>query len=167
MGQAGGWSWGSERGAPSPEAGLNPVRPWIPLAAVLLALSPMLVVHPVRVSGHSMEPALRDGELRLALRAWACPEPWRGEIWVVEGPAGPSVKRVVGLPGERVAWRGPDLWINNARLDEPWVLHPEREGEGQADCAKGYLVLGDNRPQSQDGRSWGAVPRSALRGRIL
>jgi signal peptidase I len=143
------------------------MRPWIPLAALGLALSPLLVVHPLRVSGRSMEPALRDGELRVALRAWASHAPRRGEVWVVEGPHGPSVKRVLGLPGDTVTWRGPDLWINGARLEEPWVMHPERSGEGQATALEGFLVLGDNRPQSQDGRAWGALPAGAMGGRIL
>jgi signal peptidase I len=114
-----------------------------------------------------MEPALADGDLRWALRRWAGPAPRRGEIWVVEGPQGASVKRVLGLPGDLVAWRGPDLWINGQRQEEPWVVHPERSGEGQQACGTGYLALGDNRPQSQDGRSWGALPVKALRGRIL
>jgi signal peptidase I len=132
-----------------------------------LALSPLLVVHPIRVSGHSMESTLMDGEVRWSLRAWASHAPRRGEIWVVEGPQGVSVKRVQGLPGDTVAWRGPDLWINGQRLDEPWVVHPERSGEGRQVCGQGYLVLGDNRPESQDGRSWGPVPPQAMRGRVL
>jgi len=85
----------------------------------------------------------------------------------VEGPQGPSVKRVLGLPGESVAWKGPDLWINGQRLDEPWVVHPERSGEGRQECGEGYLVLGDNRPESQDGRSRGAIPTAWMRGRVL
>lgn len=143
------------------------MRPWIPVAALLLALSPLLVVHPVRVSGHSMEPALQDGNLRWALRPWASHAPRRGEVWVVDGPSGPSVKRVVGLPGEVATWRGPDLFIDGQRLDEPWVVHPERNGEGQQRCDSGYLVLGDNRPQSQDGRAWGPLGREAMGGRVL
>ena len=143
------------------------MRPWIPLAALALALSPLLVVHPVRVSGHSMEPALAEGDLRWALRAWASPAPRRGDIWVVAGPQGPSIKRVLGLPGDVVVWRGADLWINGRRQDEPWVVHPERSGTGQKACGDGYLVLGDNRPDSQDGRAWGTLPRKAMLGRVF
>jgi signal peptidase I len=143
------------------------MRPWIPLAALALVLSPLAVVHPVRVSGRSMEPALREGNLRWALRAWASHAPRRGEVWMIEGPQGFSVKRVLGLPGDTVLWRGPDLWINGQRLDEPWVVHPDRGGEGDRTCGDGYLVLGDNRPESQDGRSWGPVPAKSMLGRIL
>ena len=143
------------------------MRIWIPLTAVALALAPLLVLHPVRVSGHSMEPALADGDLRWALRRWASHAPRRGEVWVLDSPYGRSVKRIIGLPGETVTWKGPDLWIEGQRLDEPWVLHPERSGSGQRECGRGYLALGDNRPESRDGRSWGALPPSALLGRIL
>lgn len=143
------------------------MRPWIPVAALALALAPLLVVHPVRVAGHSMEPALREGDLRWALRAWASHAPRRGEVWMVAGPGGTSVKRVLGLPGEAVTWRGPDLWVDGRRLDEPWVIHPDRAGQGHMACGAGYLVLGDNRPASQDGRVWGILPSEALRGRIL
>lgn len=143
------------------------MKPWIPIAALALALSPLLVVHPVRVSGRSMEPAMRDGDLCWALWGWASHAPRRGEIWLVKGPHGSSAKRVLGLPGETAEWLGPDLWINGQRLEEPWVVYPERSGLGRLGCGEGYLVLGDNRPQSQDGRSWGALPVKAMRGRIL
>jgi len=143
------------------------MRPWVPLAAVILATSPLTFVHPVRVAGRSMEPALRDDDLRWALRAWASHAPRRGEVWLVAGPRGSSVKRVIGLPGETVTWKGPDVWINGQRLDEPWVVHPERSGAGTLSCGEGYLVLGDNRPESQDGRNWGAVTGKALTGRLF
>ena len=143
------------------------MRPWIPLAALALALSPLFVVHPVRVSGQSMKPTLMDGDLRWSLRAWATHPPRRGEVWVMEGPQGASVKRVLGLPGDTVTWCGPDLWINGQRLEEPWVVQPERSGEGRQVCGQGYLVLGDNRPESQDGRHWGVVALKALDGRLF
>jgi signal peptidase I len=143
------------------------MRPWIPFAALALALSPLLVVHPVRVTGHSMEPALAEGDLRWALRAWASPAPRRGDIWIVAGPQGPAIKRVLGLPGDVVVWRDAELWINGQRQEEPWVIHPERSGMGQQACGDNYLVLGDNRPESQDGRAWGTLPMKAMRERVL
>lgn len=143
------------------------MKPWIPFVALALALSPLAVVHPVRVAGRSMDPTLRDGDLRWVLRAWASPAPRRGEIWVVTGPDGEAVKRVLGLPGETVAWEGPDLRVDGRTLDEPWVVHPDRGGGGRMACGAGYLVLGDNRPESRDGRAWGALPPSCLVGRLL
>jgi signal peptidase I len=143
------------------------MKAWLPFLALGLALSPLTVVHPVRISGHSMEPALRDGSLGFALRAWATHAPRRGETWVVEGPEGPSVKRVIGLPGESVDQLRGDLRLSGRFLDEPYVAQAEREDGGPWRCGEGYLVLGDNRPASRDGRVWGPLPRAAFKARLF
>lgn len=143
------------------------MKPWLPLTALALALTPLAVVHPVRVSGRSMEPTLHSGDLRLGLRAWAAGLPKRGEVWVVEGPDGPSVKRVVGLPGEVLDQVRGDLRLGGRPLDEPYLAATEREDGGPWTCGEGFLVAGDNRPQSRDGRAWGPLPRAAFRARIL
>ena len=143
------------------------LKPWIPVVALALALSPLGVIHPVRVEGRSMEPTLRSGELCWVLRTWASHAPRRGEVWVVAGPEGAAVKRVLGLPGETVAWNGPDLRVDGRTLDEPWVKHPDPAGEGSLACGTGYLLLGDNRPVSRDGREWGPLSGRTLLGRVL
>lgn len=142
------------------------MKPWIPVAAIALALAPLTVVHPLRVQGRSMEPALREGELRLVLRAWTADAPRRGECWVVEGPEGAAVKRVVGLPGERVELADGDLRIDGRRLAPPAGARLERQ-DGAWSCGSGCFVLGDNRPASRDSRAWGPLPMTAFRGRVL
>lgn len=134
---------------------------------LLIALSPLAVLHPVRIEGHSMEPGLRDGQLAWALRAWCAGTPARGQVWVVEGPDGSAVKRLLGLPGETLRERGGDLWIGATRLDEPYVARVDMTDGGPWSCGDGYLVLGDNRPHSEDGRAWGPLPKRALKDRIL
>lgn len=109
------------------------MRPWIPAAALLLALSPLAVVHPLRVQGRSMLPALAPGQVVWVLRAWAAGAPSPGEVWLVQGPDGPVVKRVAAPPE-------PDA---------------------------GLRVLGDNHTVSRDSRTWGPLPRTAFRGRVL
>lgn len=142
------------------------MKPWVPLAALALALSPLMVIHPVRVSGRSMEPALHDGELVWALWAWCGGPPERGQLWLVQGLEGMSVKRIVGLPTEIIESRDGEIFINGSRLPEPYVERSDHV-TGSWACRDGYLVLGDNRPQSHDGRTWGPLPMPALRGRIL
>jgi signal peptidase I len=137
------------------------------LPALLLALAPLLVVRPVLVSGPSMEPAFRDGDLRWGLRAWVAGPPRRGEVWVVQGPQGPGLKRVLGLPGEGVELKGPRLLVDGRPLEEPWVASPELSDQGPWACGEGYLVLGDHRTVSVDGRAWGPLPRSAFVARLL
>ncbi len=143
------------------------MKPWIPLLALGLALSPLTVVHPLRVQGRSMEPTLRDGGVCWVLRSWAAGAPRRGQVWMVEGPEGPCLKRVMALPGEHLEMRGGDLFGQGSLLAEPYVQHLEGQDGGPWEAGQGYLLLGDNRPQSRDSRAWGPLARSAFRGRVL
>lgn len=138
----------------------------MPVVALVLAMSPLVVVHPLHLSGRSMEPTLRNGELRWVLQTWCASPPQRGEVWIVESPDGVSIKRVVGLPRDHVESKDGEIFINGLRLDESYVQRGDH-WNGVWDCGNGYLALGDNRPESHDGRAWGALPRSAFRGRVL
>ena len=142
------------------------MKPWVPIAALALALSPLTVIHPVHVSGLSMEPALHDGERVWALWAWCAGRPERGELWLVRGPEGMSVKRAVGLPTEHIEAKAGEIFINGSRLNEPYV-HRSDHLSGAWACRGGYLMLGDNRPQSHDGRTWGPLPKTALKSRVV
>jgi len=136
-------------------------------AALALALSPLAFVHPVRVAGRSMEPRLRPGSVCFALRPWCAGPPAAGQIWLVQTPSGAAVKRLVGLPGDRVELRRGDLWVNGRRVDEPYVDRPERDSAGSWAAGAGYFLLGDNRQESHDSRAWGSLSGAGLRGRIL
>ncbi|HJW34767.1 MAG TPA: signal peptidase I [Holophagaceae bacterium] len=142
------------------------MKAWVPAAALALALSPFLVLRPSPVRGESMAPTFHEGQVAWGLRAWALPAPARGEVWVVLGPAGPSVKRVLGLPGETVELKGPRLTVDGRGIEEPYVRWPEPQDQGPWSCGAGYLVLGDNRPKSHDGRAWGPLPRAAFLARV-
>lgn len=143
-------------------------RLWPYAAALALALSPLAFVHPARVQGRSMEPALVDGQFVWVLRAWAAGAPRRGQVWLVAAPEGPSVKRVVGLPGETLAEVDGVMWFPERRLEEPYASALERGSGGPWRCGPGqYLLLGDNRPGSRDGRIWGPLERTRLEGRVL
>ena len=140
---------------------------WPSGLALLIALSPLAGIHPVKVEGHSMEPGLHDGELIWALRSWCAGSPRRGQVWIVESPDGAVVKRIIGMPGETVSEKGGDIWIGGARLSEHYVARVDGSDGGPWSCGSGYLVLGDNRPQSEDGRAWGPLGRQALKGRVV
>lgn len=82
------------------------------------------------------------------------------------------IKRVVGMPGDRVEVKSNHAWIDGRRLREPY-LHPIPRGLGMTSSSewgpytvpKGtYLMLGDHRTNSADGRSFGFVPRSFIVG---
>ena len=109
----------------------------------------------------------------------------RGDIVVFKFPEDPErdfIKRVVGLPGETVELRDRRIHINGAMIDEPYevqYLMPYHAEEGALDfdvrvqygpvtVPDGqYLMLGDNRDNSQDSRYWGFLPRDYVKGKAL
>lgn len=136
-------------------------------AALALGLSPLAFIHPVRISGRSMEPLFRDGEVHVALRAWCAGHPSPGQIWVAGAPSGRVVKRLAAGPGSRVEIRDGDVWINGRFIHEPHVAATERASGGPWDTGRGWFLLGDNRSESYDSRAWGPLPEAALEARIL
>jgi signal peptidase I len=152
-------------------------------------------LEPVLVRGGSMRPTLEPGQ-RIAVAPLVRP-PARGDLVVVRsrstgappweisptdrgtpsgfpGPLRPDpsggrevVKRLVGLPGERVRLRGGRLEVDGEAVPEPYLAGP---GVGELDLRLGpaeYLVLGDHRAASTDGRDFGPVGADALLGRVV
>jgi len=104
----------------------------------------------------------------------------RGDIVVFETPpaarsrcgaSGFYVKRIVGLPGERVAITpGGVVSLNGRRLDESDYLDPERRGVVPGRWKLGddeYFLMGDNRMHSCDSRIWGALPLENIVGSVF
>ena len=136
-------------------------------AALFLALAPLAAVHPVGISGRSMEPLLHSGEVRCALRKWCAGPPRPGQIWLASTPSGTIVKRLVAGPGSRVELRDGALWIDGRCQPEPYLYETERASGGPWDTGRGWFLLGDNRPESHDSRAWGPLPPEHLEARIL
>lgn len=123
------------------------------------------------VRGSSMAPGIHDGDRILVDHlSYVFQGVNRGDIVVLQYPLDPSldyIKRVIGLPGDRVEVRGGGVWVNGERLTEPYVA----EQDLRARCnvvvePEHYFVLGDNRPHSSDSREFGQVPRANLRGKV-
>jgi signal peptidase I len=142
------------------------------LGALALAARRLGRLEPVLVAGDSMRPTLLPGQ-RLAVgpldRA-----PRRGDLVVVRRePARPSdpglevVKRVVGLPGEQVRLAAGRLEVDGVEVAEPYLAPSAAGGDLDLRLGEGqYLVLGDHRAASTDGRDFGPVPAAALAGRV-
>ncbi|MFE8596492.1 signal peptidase I [Archangium violaceum] len=114
-------------------------------------------------------------------------EPQRGDVVVFDSPIDGKVmvKRLVGLPGDRIAFDGEALVLNGQRVAQEQTedgarlellpgakhaLHPEPyQGPGMDEVVippRHYLVLGDHRGNSADSRVWGLLPRENLLGRV-
>ena len=123
-------------------------------------------LEPMLVNGGSMRPTLDPGQ-RIAVAPLVRP-PRRGDLVVLARSQDLEVvKRVVGLPGERVRLAAGRLEVDGTPVPEPYLHGPP--GAGELDLELGpaqYLVLGDHRAASTDGRDFGPVGADALLGLV-
>ena len=139
-------------------------------ATVALFVVYLLTFHTPVVRGSSMQPGLQDGDRILV-------EPWselvgydRGDIVVMRYPLDPRVdyvKRIIGLPGDRIVLGDGRLWVNGVLLTEPYVESVDKAAFVSTTVRPGhFFVLGDNRPRSSDSREFGQVQSDLVRGRV-
>jgi signal peptidase I len=141
------------------------------LVAVLLIVFNYVLL-PVRVDGGSMLPTYRENGVNVVNRlAYLFHEPRRGDVVAVRLLAGAHVmylKRIVGLPGETVAFHRGRLYINGKPVAEPylrlpcgWEHDPVQVGLGQ------YYVVGDNRDMPWADHTQGRAARECIVGEVL
>ncbi len=158
-----------------PERGNSLLRDLIETVVLALVVSMLIkafVFETTLVDGPSMQPGLHTGE-RLVLNkvVYRLRLPRRGEIVVFRYPKNPKkdfIKRVIGLPGERVAIVDGTVYING----EPWVethpMVPQKTNFAEVIVPPGTIfVLGDNRPNSEDSRMFGPVPLKNIKGKAF
>jgi signal peptidase I len=123
-------------------------------------------LEPMLVSGGSMRPTLDPGH-RIAVAPLVRP-PRRGDLVVLARTESLEVvKRVVGLPGEQVRLAAGRLEVDGAPVPEPYLAGDAGAGELEVELGPAeYLVLGDHRAASTDGRDFGPVGADALLGRV-
>jgi signal peptidase I len=140
--------------------------------ALLAVLVAAFFVRLPQVAGLSMEPYIRSGEYVLINTfAYRIGVPHRGEIVAFrhEGDArSVFIKRVIGLPGDRIRIDRGQVYINGARLEEPYVAHADGRSFAQVLVPPSSVyVLGDNRAESEDSRFFGPVGDDRLIGRAI
>ena len=126
----------------------------------------MLVAQPFIVSGTSMRPTFEDGQYLIIDRiSYAFNEPQREDVIVFRYPDDPKkffIKRVIGLPGETVNIEGGTVKITQVdgteiTLNQDYIVYPKKSDNTLTLENEEYFVMGDNRKDSYDSRSWGPL----------
>ena len=139
------------------------------IGVLLALLLRFFVCMLVRVKGRSMMDTLHNGDFMLALRYGLFGGIRRFDVVICRYPGrkGYFVKRVVGLPGERISMAEGALYIDGEIAAEDFPLRKSlRSLEERTLGPEEYFVMGDNRPCSHDSRRIGPIPRSAIRARV-
>ena len=182
-----------------------------PVLALVLILRSFLF-EPFQIPSGSMIPTLQVGDfilvnkyeygLRLPVigtKVFSVNDPQRGEVMVFKEPKNPNInfiKRVIGVPGDRIAYRNKKLTINGQPVSEKYVAELRDEtgpyqlfdetidgkthqirkdlalrslrAEGTWVIPEGYyFMVGDNRDRSNDSRYWGLVPEKNIVGKAV
>lgn len=148
------------------------------IAFVIMVVFRIFIAEPFVVSGSSMVPNFHNKEYLVVNKInYRFNEPQRGDVIVFKYPKDTSqyfIKRIIGLPGERVQIDGGKVRIFNTEhpdgvvIEEPYL--PSNDATfGKSDIvslgSSEYYVLGDNRLASSDSRVWGILPEKNIVGR--
>lgn len=121
------------------------------------------------IPSSSMSPTLQVGD-HIVVTPYFDGSPQRGDVVVFRMPSSPrelAVKRVIAVPGDLIDSRLGRVRIGTRTLAEPYVLTEAASGaiDAQIVPPRCYYVMGDNRANSLDSRSWGTLPREQIVGR--
>jgi signal peptidase I len=135
----------------------------------------IFIAQPYIVSGESMYPTFHNGEYVIVDQiSYRVGHPQRGDVVVFRAPEHPSqfyIKRIIGVPGETVVLDGTTVSVINTEhpdglvLTEEYISQPLASKKETLLLDHEYFVMGDNRPNSSDSRSWGVLPEKNIGGR--
>lgn len=147
----------------------------IVIAVFLCVILYLFIITPHKVVGRSMMPNFLDGEYIIANKiVYRIDNPDRGDVIILDRSNQDLIKRVIGLPGETLAVRGGNVYVNGTKLDETEYLSEDvytsnrdaiQEGDEITLASDEYLVFGDNRPESSDSRTFGVVDREDIKAK--
>jgi signal peptidase I len=123
----------------------------------------------IRVDGSSMEPTLQSGEFVIVNKlTYKLGTPEIGDVVVFHYPRDPEqeyIKRVIGLPGDKVVITDGQVYVNGQLLEEDYIAASPAYESSWDVPEDALFVLGDNRNNSADSHSWGAVPLNYIVGK--
>ena len=117
----------------------------------------------------SMEPNFHEGQRLLVNKAiYLFGDPQRGDVVIFHSPeqSGDFIKRVIGVPGDTVEIKDSIVYVNDVKLDEPYIRTAPRYTMEAIEIPNNYyFVLGDNRNNSNDSHRGWLVPRENVIGK--
>ena len=141
------------------------------LIALVVILIRLFIISPVRVDGISMVPTLSNGDYMLLEKFDK--DYKRFDIVVLNYNSKSLIKRVIGLPGEKVEYKNQVLYIDGKKIDENFTKGSVTEDFkldklGYDKIPEDYyLLVGDNRSMSLDGRTFGLIKKSDIKGKAI
>lgn len=150
---------------------------WLRDLIISLAISAFIIVflyQPVKVEGTSMMPSLDDQErifVNKFVYRWEPIE--RGDIVVFRYPRDPSksyIKRVIGVPGDRIRIDSGQVYVNGEPIDEDYVPPAYADERSYSEITvppRSYFMLGDHRSMSNDSRDFGSVKEGYIFGKAV
>lgn len=139
----------------------------------------LFIMQPHQVKGASMENTFHSGDYILTSKiAYRFNQPRRGDVIVFKSPKNPNIdyiKRIIGLPGDRVMIKNNEVYLNDQILKEDYIAAKTTLFDGgfmqegvEITVPDNYLfVMGDNRPRSSDSREFGPVPMTDVIGKVF
>lgn len=173
----------SVSGAPIEQSAVRRVRGMAVAVARDLGLSVLIAIlivvflfQPVKVEGTSMMPSIGDQQRIFVDKFFfqaGISDIHRGDVvvfWFPRDQRISYIKRVIGVPGDRVAIQHGKVIRNGKVVEEPYVPAAFRDEVEMPEVellAEEYFVMGDHRNSSNDSRSWGPVPRQYIYGKAV
>ncbi len=142
------------------------------IAFVLAQLIMVSVAQAFQVEQYSMEPTLLPHDRVLVDKIlYRLRQPHRGDVIVLKYPLNPSrnyIKRIVALPGDTLEVKGGKLYVNGRIVQEPYLNGVPQGNYGPLKVpADSVFVMGDNRNNSEDSRSFGALKKEFIVGQAV
>jgi signal peptidase I len=150
------------------------------IALILAFIIRTFVVQAFKIPSGSMIPTLQIGDHILVNKfIYRFADIERGDIIVFKFPKDESrdfIKRVIGIPGDKIEIRDKKVYINDKELNEPYAVHEEQGGASYHPRdvfgpiiipENKFFMMGDNRENSMDSRFWGFLDKQKIKGKAF
>ena len=152
---------------------IKEILPYI-IIIIIVVLIRSFIITPIIVSGDSMKPNLHNKEILLERKiGYNSTSIKRFDIVVIKNDNEEIIKRIIGMPGEHIAYKNNKLYVNDKLMETNFNYRDTNDFNLEEICSCAsipegkYLVLGDNRPISKDSRIIGLVDEKDILGKAV